>query len=93
MDSNKIISAILKLDESSSVKNTLVALYVQNRPMTVASLNSALNLSKTWENYNILLKDMMEKGFVSIIEAKDYRSVMRKHFLLNLEAVLDTIEE
>ena len=93
MDSNKIISAILKLDESSSVKNTLVALYVQNRPMTVASLNSALNLSKTWENYNILLKDMIEKGFVSIIEAKDYRSVMRKHFLLNLEAVLDTIEE
>lgn len=93
MDSNKIISAILKLDESSSVKNTLVALYVQNRPMTVASLNNALNLSKTWENYNILLKDMMDKGFVSIIEAKDYRSVMRKHFLLNLEKILDTIEE
>ena len=93
MDSAKIISAILKLDESSSVKNTLIALYVQNRPMTVASLNSALNLQKTLDNYLALLKDVMELGYVSILEAKDYRSVTRKHFLLNLEPILDTIEE
>lgn len=93
MDSNKIISGILKLDESSSVKNTLIALYVQNRPLTVASLNNALNLQKTYENYTILLKDVINDGYVSIVDAKDYRSVMRHHFLLNLEKILDTIEE
>ena len=93
MDSNKIISAILRLDESSSVKNTLIALYIQNRPLTVASLNSALNLSKTYENYTSLLKDVMEAGYVSIVDLKDYRSVTRHHFLLNLEPILDTIEE
>lgn len=93
MDSNKIISAILKLDETSSVKNTLVALYVQNRPLTVASLNNVLNLSKTYENYTTLLKDVMAAGFVSIVDLKDYRGVTRHHFLLNLEKLLDTIEE
>lgn len=93
MESNKIIKAILKLDESSSVKNTLIALYIENRPLTVASLNSVLNLSKTYENYTTLLKDVMAAGFVSIVDLKDYRSVTRHHFLLNLEPILDTIEE
>ena len=93
MDSNKIIKAILKLDEASSEKNTLVALYIENRPLTVASLNNILNLSKTYENYTSLLKDVMNEGYVSIVDLKDYRSVTRHQFLLNLEPILDAIEE
>lgn len=93
METNKLIKGILGLSETSAAKNTLTALFIEGRPLTTASLNSILNLQKTYENYTVLLQDVINEGLVSVVDAKDYRGVTRHHFVLNLEKIIDLIEE
>lgn len=94
MDISDKILTILSLEAiRPSTKNSLIALAVKEQPLTTSDLNAILNLNKTFHNYEEIFEEQIEEGSVKIVKQRSNGGYTRKHFILDIEKLLEQSEE